>query len=223
MDVPSRPDDDDVLAAPQRARLFAALTELRRPASTQELADRVGRHANTTRVQLERLASAGLVQRRDEPQARGRPRHTWAVVASARPAGRAPQAMTQLSTWLAWAIGRGIALTDVESAGREIGRGLAPEGDAQRPLAPALHDALAALGFAPRDASGSPGQACFVLGNCPYREAVVLNPEVVCSLHRGITEGMLERLDRAARLTRFVPKDPFDAGCLVDVALAGAS
>jgi hypothetical protein len=43
---------------------------------------------------------------------------------------------------------------------------------------------------------------------------------VVCALHRGMTSGLLERLDRKARLTGFLPKDPYRAGCLVDVTLA---
>ena len=62
----------------------------------------------------------------------------------------------------------------------------------------------------------------YVLGNCPYRDAVAENQPVVCALHRGMTSGLLERLDRKARLTGFLPKDPYRAGCFVDVKLAPA-
>jgi hypothetical protein len=42
------------------------------------------------------------------------------------------------------------------------------------------------------------------------------------ALHRGMTIGVLERLDRTTRLAGFVPKHPYRAGCLVDVTLAPA-
>ena len=60
MDVPPQPD---ALALPTRRRLFAELSELRRPAGTEELAGRVGLHPNGVRTQLERLHEAGLVTR----------------------------------------------------------------------------------------------------------------------------------------------------------------
>jgi predicted ArsR family transcriptional regulator len=73
MEVPAY-SDDDALADPLRARLFGALGELRRPATTQELAARVERHPNTVRIQLRRLADAGLLERQVTRQKRGRPR-----------------------------------------------------------------------------------------------------------------------------------------------------
>ena len=89
MDIPPAPDDD-ILAQPIRERLFQALAQLRRPATTQELAARVGRHPNTVRVQLQRLCDVGLLERRDASQPRGRPRQEWVIAATARPAGLRP-------------------------------------------------------------------------------------------------------------------------------------
>jgi predicted ArsR family transcriptional regulator len=219
MDLPPIPDD--VLGQSIRARLFQALARLRRPATTQELAAQVGRHPNSVRVQLQRLADAGLLERRDVAQPRGRPRQEWAIAAAARPAGRRPQALEQLSRWLARAAGTGGGLRDIEAAGREIGREIAPE-RRDRPVAQALHDSLAALGFAPECHTGDGPDVRYVLGNCPYRDAVAENQPVVCALHRGMTIGLLERLDHKARLTGFLPKDPYRAGCFVDVTLAPA-
>src|SRR3954451_3345788 len=90
MDLPT--DPDDLLAQPIGARLLRAVAELRRPATTQELAALVGRHPNSVRVQLGRLAEARLLECRRVPQARGRPRQEWAIAPGARPAGRRPQA-----------------------------------------------------------------------------------------------------------------------------------
>jgi predicted ArsR family transcriptional regulator len=221
MDLPPTAEHDP-LAQSIRARLFQALAELRRPATTQELAARVGRHPNTVRVQLQRLSDAGLLERRRAAQARGRPRQVWVIAANARPGGQRPQALEQLSQWLARAAGRTRRLEDVEAAGREIGREIAPERRG-RPVALELHDSLAALGFAPELRTSDGPDVRYVLGNCPYRDAVAENQPVVCALHRGMTSGLLERLDRKARLTGFSPKDPYRAGCLLDVTLAPAA
>src|SRR5829696_4537062 len=220
MDVTPR-DPTDPLASPTRRRLFEELVGLRRPATTLELAERVGRHHNWTRAELARLAGAGLVDRRTVPRPRGRPRHEWSVAPEAQPGGQPPEAYTALGRWLARAVGRDGGLDAVEETGREIGRELAPD-DAAGPLAEALHDVLVTLGFAPRLERDATAPLRYVLCNCPYREAVRENQAAVCTLHRGITRGLLERLDPAATLAAFVPRDPDTAGCVIDVAPAGS-
>ena len=75
---------------------------------------------------------------------------------------------------------------------------------------------LTALGFAPQRET-TQGRVAFRLGNCPYRDAVHENQPVVCALHRGLTRGLLDQLDPAARLTDFVANDPDRAGCLIEV------
>jgi len=215
MDLPP-PADDDVLALPIRTRLLTTLAALRRPATTRELADLVGRHHNTTRVQLQRLEARGLVECRRAAQPRGRPRHEWVIAAAARPAGDAPRAHVDLSRWLARALARARPLDDVEAEGREIGRELAPA-VSEGGLRESMHDAIAALGFAPRDEDPAPDTIRYVLTNCPYRRAAAENPAVVCTLHRGITRGLLDELDPRARLAGFTAKEPFAAGCLIDV------
>ena len=201
---------------PLRAELFETLARLCRPATTQELAERIGRHHNTVRRQLQRLAEAGLVERRVIQQARGRPRDSWAVIAAAMPEGRPPDSHRQLSRWLARALaGRG-DLASIEDTGREIGRELVENGNG-RPVADSLLDALAALGFVPRAEPHTPDRTRFVLRNCPYREAVLQNQPAICGLHRGITRGLLDRLSPRAELTGFVAKHPLEAGCLIDI------
>ena len=55
------------------------------------------------------------------------------------------------------------------------------------------------------------------LRNCPYRDSVRQNQHVVCTLHRGLTRGLLDRLAPTATLARFVPHDPDHAGCEIDI------
>lgn len=218
VDLPSKLAPGDVLAQPTRARLFALLSELRHPGETVELAECLGLHPNGVRVHLERMESAGLVVRGRMPQARGRPRDAWTLAAGARPGGQAPHAYADLGRWLARAVpARPRLLRDVQAAGREIGRELAPGAE---PIdgRDALQSALTALGFEPRLTQQDDARTTLCLGNCPYRDAVHENQALICTLHRGITIGLLDVLERDARLTDFVPHDPDTAGCTIEIA-----
>lgn len=215
MDLPTAAGPE-VLAQPTRARLFTLLSELKRPASTDELARALELHTNGVRTHLERLQAADLVIRTRSSRRRGRPRDEWSIAPGARPGGDPPQANGDLARWLARAIpGRPSRLRDVEAAGRQIGRDLAPTPTGV-PADVAMKSTLSALGFQPEFEAKDGTLAC-TLRNCPYRDAVRENQEVVCTLHRGITHGLLERIAPAARLTAFQPRDPETAGCLVEV------
>jgi predicted ArsR family transcriptional regulator len=206
-----------VLAAPTRARLFAHLAGLGRPAATDELAAELGLHPSGVRVHLGRLHAAGLIARERVPQTLGRPRDSWSIAPDALPGGEPRDAYPRLARWLARSIpARPGRLREVEHAGREVGREL-PAARAGGPAEEAMGRALTALGFAPQRQATRRGRVLFRLGNCPYREAVRENQEVVCSLHRGLTLGLLERLDAGARLRDFAPRDPDRAGCLIEV------
>jgi predicted ArsR family transcriptional regulator len=214
MDTPGE-IEEDVLALPLRRQLFAMLTALCRPATTQELSERLGRHHNSVRAQLGRLSEAGLVERRVVAQSRGRPRDVWVIAPEVAPGGQPPADYAQLSQWLARAVTETGDLSSVEQTGRAIGRELAGE-VADISLPESMLDALAALGFAPTREVRGP-KIRFVLRNCPYREAAVQNPQAICGLHRGITRGLLDRFEPHARLSAFVPKDPREAGCLIEL------
>jgi predicted ArsR family transcriptional regulator len=215
MEVPGH-SADDVLAQPTRARLFDVLQELKCETSTEELGEQLELHVNGVRRHMERLQEAGLVERHRRRHGRGRPRDVWSVAANANPGGERPRAYADLARWLASAIpaasGR---LRQVERTGREIGRALAPadsEGSAR-----AFEQILSALGFQPELDLGQGDAVCCRLGNCPYREAVRDNQPVVCTLHEGITVGLLEKMAPNATLSRFEPHDPERAGCLIEV------
>ncbi len=217
MDVPKA---DSLLTQPTRARLFETLQGLRRAASTEELAANLGLHVNGVRRHLELMESNGLLERRRVSRGRGRPRDEWSIASEARPAGTDPEAYSELAGWLARAIPDSPRrLQEIEQAGKSIGREMAPQTDDD--LDTALLDAFTTLGFQPQIESAGESVSCR-LANCPYRRSAVENPDVVCTLHRGITIGLLESLDSGAVLTRFEPHDPEQAGCLVEVT-AGAA
>lgn len=214
VDAPKR--TSDVLAQPTRARLFSAVQASVTPISTEKLATELGLHVNGVRRHLERLREAGLIESRKSSGGPGRPRDQWSVAPEADPGGERPLGYADLSRWLAQAFVPGARrLREVERTGREIGRDLAsPDGE---PTAADFEAALAALGFKPTMAVGDEGEVSCKLCNCPYRDAVRENQSVVCTLHRGITVGLLDRLAPGAELSLFEPHDPDRAGCRVEV------
>jgi predicted ArsR family transcriptional regulator len=215
MDVPTAPAD--VLAQPTRARLFALLGELGRPAGTDELARTLGLHVNCVRTHLEHLREAGLVERERERRARGRPRDTWSIRPDANPGGGPPSGYVDLGRWLTRALSRRkTRARDVEATGREIGRELAGDGDTGSAESQ-LYGRLVAMGFQPVRRRDSHRNLTYELVNCPYRDAVREDQAVVCGLHRGLTRGLLDTLSPETELTGFVPKDPYAAGCLIQL------
>jgi predicted ArsR family transcriptional regulator len=218
VDLPALATPDDALSQPSRARLFALLGELKRPAGTAELAERLDLHPNGVRIHLERLERAGLVARTRPRQLRGRPRDAWTIAPDAHPGGRAPSSYQDLGRWLARALGsRPSGLRKIEHTGREIGREL-PRADATNDP-DILEITLTALGFQPTVTLREHDRLTLCLRNCPYRAAVHENQPAICALHKGITRGLLDVLHPRAKLEIFVPHDPDQAGC--EIGLRG--
>lgn len=213
MDAGSR--RDVLLAQPTRHQLFSLLGELRRPAGTDELAERLGLHPNGVRVHLERLRAGGLVERARTRQPRGRPRDMWTVDPRAR---ASVQPYADLARLLARAISPARNnLRAAEATGREIGRTIAEGAPGDTPEK-TMYGALAAMGFAPtRHVDHFSGALTYELCHCPYRDAARENQPVVCTLHRGITRGLLDALAPDTELARFVACDPVAAGCLIEL------
>ncbi|MGN6166899.1 MAG: helix-turn-helix transcriptional regulator [Solirubrobacteraceae bacterium] len=205
------------MAQPTRARLFATLARLGRVASTSELSAAMGLHRSGIRVHLERLRTAGLVSRERLREEVGRPPYGWQIASDAPARGEPPDPYRTLARWLARSIPPGQArLQEVERAGRGLGREALPAHGRSAPVQ-TMGRALTALGFAPQSELKRNGRVVCTLGNCPYRGAVHENQAVVCGLHRGLTEGLLDALEPSAKLADFVAKDPDRAGCLIEV------
>ncbi|HSI80503.1 MAG TPA: helix-turn-helix domain-containing protein [Solirubrobacterales bacterium] len=208
------------LSQPTRSRLYARLVELRRPASTEELATHAGLHVNGVRRHLERLTDAGLVERRRVRHGRGRPRDEWALAADAEPEGKPPRRYADLARWLVRAIPDGPeGVHELERIGSEIGRELAPE-PGPRPAQSFKH-VLTALGFQPALELERSGEVTCRLRNCPYVESVRERADLICTLHRGITAGLVSELAPAAELARWEPHDPDRAGCIAGIIRSG--
>jgi predicted ArsR family transcriptional regulator len=214
IDLPAVVSADDPLCQPTRARLFALLGQVGRPAGTAELAGRLGLHPNGVRMHLDRLQRDGLLIREREQLSRGRPRDVWTIAPDARPGGRPASAYGDLSRWLARATGSGSrGLARIEAAGRQIGEEIgASEGGRG---SGGLETALSRLGFAPEVKRRAGERVTICLRNCPYRDAVRENRPAICTLHKGVTRGLIDAVWPGAELAGFEPKSPDGGGCLI--------
>jgi predicted ArsR family transcriptional regulator len=216
LDLPG--NNEGVLNQRTRAEIFSWLVEQRGPATTEAIAKALELHPNGVRRHLERMHEAGLVERSRSKGRRGRPGDLWSVAPGAAPAGQRPTGYADLARWLARAIPPGRnRLREVEKAGRDIGRELAPSGRTEDPVE-GFRQTVASLGFAPALETKEDGGFVCRLENCPYRATVMENQEVVCALHKGITSGLLSELLPDTRLTGFEPHDPERAGCIAVVS-----
>ncbi|WP_405497100.1 ArsR family transcriptional regulator [Streptomyces sp. NBC_00096] len=191
------------LAVPSRRRLMTLLREADGLLGVDDMAAATGLSVATVRHHLAALAEAGLVTATTSAGGgRGRPRLRYAPT-RADPAERpAEAAFRELAAALAEAVGGGPGAS--REAGRGWGRQLAGEG----PAVEQVFAVAARMGFAPRDEPDpDPGTRRVLLHDCPYRELARARPEVVCAVHQGVLDGLLESSGTTARLLPFVGPD----------------
>jgi predicted ArsR family transcriptional regulator len=176
-----------------RFSMYQELASSTLPLGAHELAERLGLHANTVRLHLERLREAGLVE--VEPVHRGtvgRPQHAYSLAPGAPGLGFDPPSYTLLAGLLATLAERvGADADDAAAAGRVWGVE-AGKRTRSKSCVKALFSEMDRLGFDP-EAEPLPGGAVDIAFlHCPFRELAEAYPELVCNLHRGITEGVLD-------------------------------
>jgi predicted ArsR family transcriptional regulator len=177
-----------------RFSMYRELADSPRPLTAHELAERLDLHSNTVRLHLERLREAGLVD--VEPVHRGtvgRPQHVYSLAAGAPGLGFDPPSYTLLAGLLA-ALAERVGADGEEAAA--IGRTWGAEAGKRtrsKSCVKALTGELERLGFDPGTADDDGGTVIAFL-HCPFRELAEAYPELVCNLHRGICEGVVEEV-----------------------------
>jgi predicted ArsR family transcriptional regulator len=177
---------------------YAIYLELARspvPLSTAEVAESLDLHPNTVRPHLERMRQVGLLEVDADSQGTvGRPQHRWSLAPDAPSLGLEPSSLRLLAQLLAGvAAGSGIATELVLEVGRTEGRraGAAQAAAGSQSCLEALVDELAGMGFDP--AVGDDGSLTRVaFARCPFRELAEAFPDLVCHLHQGIVEGIVQ-------------------------------
>lgn len=198
---------------------YAIYLELARspvPRSTGEIAEALDLHPNTVRPHLERMREAGLLDVEIGRQGLvGRPQHRYSLTADAPSLGLEPSAFRLLARLVSGVAARaGLDEELVASVGREQGQAMAAAGAAppagRRPACiGVLEDRLAELGFDP--ATAEDGEAVTVaFTRCPFQEVAELFPDVVCHLHRGLVEGVVDAVGGATvrRFGTLADRDP---------------
>jgi predicted ArsR family transcriptional regulator len=182
------------LADETRFSMYRELASSTAPLTANELAERLGLHTNTVRLHLERLREAGLVD--VEPVHRGtvgRPQHVYSLAPGAPGMGFDPPSYTLLAGLLATLAERvGAEADDAAAAGRSWGVE-AGRRTRSRSCVKALAAEMDRLGFDPAiGAKHDLVELAFM--HCPFRELAEAYPELVCNLHRGICEGVVDEM-----------------------------
>jgi predicted ArsR family transcriptional regulator len=176
-----------------RYAIYLELARASSPLATAQIADSLGLHANTVRPHLERMRDVGLLDVvTDARGAVGRPQHRYSLAAEAPSLGFEPPAYPALARMLLRvAASADLPAADCIDAGREYGLALAARRAGAADCVAVLEEELAILGFDPESVHDDEG-ATVAFTRCPFQELAEGNPEVVCSLHRGLVEGLVE-------------------------------
>ena len=197
------------LADDTRFRLYRYLRLVDRPVSVREMSRRLSLHPNTLRPHLRRLEEAGLVAHQvRKTTGVGRPQTLYRAV---EPAGDEGRDFRLLAEMLSGLLRTKRDIDRATGLAREWGQYLVAQGGpkpgvrlpARQNLA-RLQEAMAKAGFDPR--FRRTGRSVEVnLRACPFRDLADEYRDLVCSLHRGLVEGMLGGLKPAMALREFKP------------------
>ena len=174
-----------------RYAIYLELARAPAPLATAQIADTLGLHANTVRPHLDRMREVGLLEVVTDAQGAVGARST----ATRSPPMLHPSGSSRRRSpcWRGCSSASPPAPTcrpaDAVEAGRE--QGIVAAAGRPGTCAEALTHELAALGFDPESVVDDDG-ATIAFTRCPFRELAEANPDLVCSLHRGLVEGFVD-------------------------------
>src|SRR5690606_29250882 len=163
------------------------------PLTTAEIADILGLHVNTVRPHLERMREVGLLQVDTETRGQvGRPQHRYSLAEDAPSLGLEPSPYPMLTRVLLSAAAQaGLEGEEMEDAAREQGRADARQWEPGTTAVDALMVEQAKLGFDPEVAEGD-DSATVAFAHCPFRSLAEAHPDLVCRVHCGLVEGLVD-------------------------------
>lgn len=202
---------------PTRAQILQLLRDAPEAMTIAQVAEQVGVHINTVRFHLDALTDSGLVEQMSAtPAGPGRPATLVRAVAAMDRNG--PRTYLPLAQLL---------LDDVASrprpkeharrAGRRWGRRVAEQVYAeQADPVDGLVQALDDLEFAPERSTSTDIE----LHHCPFLELTTPTGGLVCAIHLGLMQGVLDGADTDVQVERL---DPFVRPDLCCAHLTAAS
>ena len=206
----------NALADPTRFGIFRYVATAGHAATVAELTEYTGLNHNAVRQHLAVLVKAGLlVEGLYSAGTRGRPRLIYRVSPAA--ASDSLLSYERLAKVLVRAFS---ASMTPRQAGKEEGmRDARAVEDSGLHLSPSevLNQVMSRWGFATHFDHREMGADTVTLTSCPLAQAVDLDARVVCSVHLGIVEGVLQATG-GSRLVGFDIHEPLIAGC--EIALS---
>jgi predicted ArsR family transcriptional regulator len=198
------------LADDTRYRMYRYVGLAGRPVSVREMSRRLSLHPNTLRPHLRRLEEAGLISREIRKTASvGRPQTMYSIRETEDHEGRDYHLLAEM---LCGIVRGQRALQQARELARQWGAYLVAQGGpkpgvklpARRNLA-VLQEAMAKAGFQPRFRREGQAAIEITLRDCPFRELADDYRELVCTLHRGLLEGMVAGLNPVLSIKEFRP------------------
>lgn len=237
--VPAAPSDDSDLAPARlavlkalgdntRYAIYLELARSPRPLSTADVSAVLGLHPNTVRPHLERMRDVGLLQVESDTRGGvGRPQHLYSLASDAPSLGLEPAMFPILARMLLrLAAASGADAADALDVGRDQGR-VDGERLRLRGCLSAVVAQLEEMGFDPAlavddDPVAAAEAVTIAFAHCPFRDLAEQRPDILCSLHRGLIEGVVEATGEGEEVTGFgslVDRDP----CQVEIRLPGSA
>ncbi len=201
-----------------RYAIYLELARSATPLATADIAETLALHPNTVRPHLERMREVGLLAVESDPRGGpGRPQHRYSLAPDSPGLGLEPPSFPMVARMLLrLAEATGAGAEEARETGRDQGRADAGALTRHRCLA-AVEARMAELGFDPAVAVEG-GEATVAFAHCPFRELAEQRPDLVCNLHRGLVEGLVDGVGggRVEGFGTLVDRDP----CRVDLSLA---
>jgi predicted ArsR family transcriptional regulator len=198
------------LADDTRFRLYRYIGLAGRPVSVVEISRRLSLHPNTIRPHLRRLEEAGLVSHEvRKGGSAGRPQILYSVQETVDEEAREYRLLAEMLLGVV----RGKRSVDrAHELARDwgaylVGRGRPKPGSRQ----PAgidlalLQEAMARAGFDPRFRRKGASSVEVTLRDCPFRDLADEYRDLVCTLHRGLVEGIIAGLTPPLAVKDFRP------------------
>jgi predicted ArsR family transcriptional regulator len=201
------------LGDPTRFEIFRFVTGAPEPVRIATIADRFAFNPSAIRQHLAKLVDAGLlVEELASRSGTGRPPLQYRI---------APNAMDVWGTagpyeFLALRLLEVAAGRSPVQVGVDTGRQLAMAHDPDADAVDVIEAEMASRGFEPRRELRARSVE-LVLDRCPFEAAASAGGDVVCQIHRGLAEGILEGLGSDLKVVDLIAYNPETAGCRLQI------
>lgn len=220
-------DLTSTLGDPTRRSIYLSVRESVDPVTAAQVAAEFSIHANVARHHLDRLADEGYLEiTRKRPDGKngsgaGRPAKCYTATdkeIEVQFPARRYDLLADLLIRVVQRLEPERAAEIAAEVGREYGIELAgtlslPETGGFDSVLATVQQAMVDVGFA---VDTNPTNRQLLMSHCPFGRTAFDHPEVVCSLDRGIVNGLMEALDQVTD-TVTAPKETWGEGCVTTV------